>query len=129
MPPTTIKSKIFNILSIVCACHLFFAGLNLPEIFYAYLRVIVTCVALLTMVNNIGKNRIFVIAFGLVAVVFNPLFPVYLYDKAVWVLLDIITALLFLYEAYEIPEVSSTEVKTRKRKRKLFRLLAYFRVH
>tara|TARA_R110002051_G_scaffold299829_1_gene367057 strand:- start:70 stop:444 length:375 start_codon:yes stop_codon:yes gene_type:complete len=120
MPPITIKSKIFNILSIVCACHLFFAGLNLPEVFYEYLRVIVTCVALLTMVNNIGKNMFFVVTFGMVALIFNPIVPLYLDDKAIWVLLDIITALLFLFEAYDIHAVAPSEVKTRKRRR-LFR--------
>ncbi len=121
MPPTTIKTKIFNILSIICACHLFFAGLELPEVFYAYLRVVVTLVALLTVVNNFGKNRFFTISFGIVALIFNPIFPLYLYDKTVWVFLDIITALLFLVEAYYIPEVKASTVKSRKRRR-LFRL-------
>ncbi len=122
MTPTTFKTKLFNVLSIICACHLFFAGLNLPDTYYDYLRILVTGVALLTMMNNIGKNRYFVITFGLVALVFNPLFPIYIYEKAVWVLLDIITALLFLYEAYEIPEVTSTAVKTTKRRKiRLFR--------
>ena len=129
MTPTTFKTKLFSVLSIICACHLFFAGLNLPEAFYSYLKVIVTCVALLTMMNHIGKNRFFVVAFGLVAVVFNPIYPVYLYDRSVWVLLDIITALLFLYEAYLIPDVDSSVSSTRKKRRRLFRLLSYFRLH
>ncbi|MEB8344818.1 hypothetical protein OO010_02090 [Flavobacteriaceae bacterium KMM 6898] len=120
MQPTAIKIKIFNILSIICACLLFFAGLDLPEVFYTYLRVLVTCVALLTMVNNIGKNRFFAIAFGIVAFIFNPIFPLDLYAKTVWVLLDIITALLFLLEAYDIPGVKSAALKRRTRRR-LFR--------
>ncbi|MFT4831521.1 MAG: hypothetical protein ACI815_001169 [Psychroserpens sp.] len=120
MTPTTIKTKIFNVLSIICACHLFFAGLDLPEVFYTYLRVFVTCVALLTVGNNIGKNNFFAITFGVIAFIFNPIFPLYQFNKTVWVLLDIITALLFLLEAYDIPGVKSAALKRRKR-RGLFR--------
>ncbi len=43
------------------------------------------------------KNGInfWVIAFGLIAVVFNPIIPVYLYDKALWAPIDIVAAILF----------------------------------
>lgn len=114
MPPTAFKTKIFYFLSILCACTLFFAGLDLPEIYYSFLRVFVTCVALMVMVKNIWKNRFFAISFGIVAIIFNPIFPLDLYNKTVWVILNIITALLFLLEAYDIPEVKSSAVKTRK---------------
>ena len=117
MPPTSIKTKFFNILSIICACHLFFAGLNLPDFFYVYLKVIVFSVAILTMIKNIGISNIYVLTFGVVALVFNPIFPTYLYDKAVWVLVDIIAALLFLMEAFEVKSSMPSELATKKRKR------------
>lgn len=117
MLPTTLKSKILNILSIICACHLFFAGLDLPEVFYVYLRVIVSSVALLTMIKNIGKNSIYVITFGVIAILFNPIIPMYLYNKTVWVLLDIVTALIFLLEAYNLPTITSSDMNAGKRSR------------
>ncbi|MFT5941098.1 MAG: hypothetical protein ACI9AV_002330 [Sediminicola sp.] len=112
MPPTALKNKILNILSIICACHLFFAGLDLPEVFYVYLRVIVSSVALLTMMKNLRKNTIYVIIFGSIAIIFNPIIPIYLYNKTVWVLLDIVTALIFLLEAYDLPTIKSSAMNT-----------------
>lgn len=120
MIPTSIKTKVFNILSIICACHLFFAGLDLPESYYTYLSVVVCSVALLTMVNNIGISKVYVIAFGVIAVIFNPIAPMDFNDKAVWVLLDIITALLFLIEAYDLKTGIPPIAETKKIKR-LFR--------
>ena len=35
------------------------------------------------------------VAFGLIAIVFNPIIPVYLHDKAIWMPIDIIAAILF----------------------------------
>lgn len=119
MPPTTIKTKIFSILAIICACLLFFAGLNLPESYYAFLRIFVFGIAIVIMIKNFDKHWVHVLSFGLVAVIFNPFSPVFLYDKAIWILVDITTALLFLKDAYSLPQ-EVWEVELRKRKKRLF---------
>ncbi|WP_062055504.1 DUF6804 family protein [Sediminicola sp. YIK13] len=117
MTPTTFKTKLFNVLSIICACHLFFAGLELPNAYYEYLRILVTAVALLTVIKNLNKSRLYMIAFGVVAIIFNPVYPLDLYNKTFWLLLDIITALLFLVEAFDAKTVATPVEESKKRKR------------
>jgi len=46
------------------------------------------------------KNYSLAIIFVLVLILFNPLFPIYLYRKSIWIPLDIITGLLFLIIAF-----------------------------
>ena len=46
------------------------------------------------------KNYALAIVFVLVLILFNPLFPIYLYQKSIWIPLDIITGLLFLIIAF-----------------------------
>lgn len=36
--------------------------------------------------------------FGIVAIIFNPVIPVYLHDKGVWMMIDIITMILFIIQ-------------------------------
>jgi len=95
MKTTQIK---FNIkaISIICACLLFVAVLNLPIEYYLVLRVVVCIGALLVSIVQKHKHVSWVIIFLSVAVLFNPIIPLYLYVKAYWIPIDIITGILFL---------------------------------
>jgi hypothetical protein len=42
------------------------------------------------------KNFLLAIVFILVLILFNPLFPIYLHRKSIWIPLDVITGILFL---------------------------------
>ena len=67
---------------------LFIAVLPLPIEYYEILRIIVSIAAL---INIVQERYIFVP----VLIIFNPIMPVYLYDKAIWAIIDIVSGLLF----------------------------------
>ncbi|MGQ7853378.1 DUF6804 family protein [Pedobacter sp. WC2501] len=86
---------------IVCSICCFVAILKLPIEFYTFLRTIVSLGAGLLIYSWIKqKNYSFAIVFVLVLILFNPLFPIYLHRKSIWIPLDIITGLLFLIIAF-----------------------------
>lgn len=82
---------------IFCAICLFIAVLNLPIGYYTFLRITVTIGAVLVMIK--GRNKIlnfWFLSFAVIAVLYNPVAPIYLYEKSKWIPIDIITGVLFL---------------------------------
>jgi hypothetical protein len=37
-----------------------------------------------------------VVLFGLMAILFNPIIPIYLYDRDIWIPIDIVGAIIFI---------------------------------
>ena len=67
---------------------LFLAVLPLGSGYYDILRLVVSIAALV----NISRGSFIFIP---ILILFNPLIPVYLYDKAVWAIIDIVSGLVF----------------------------------
>ena len=68
---------------------------DLPYGYYTLLRIIVTIVAGITaFIASEQENQFWMILFGAIAILFNPIIPIYL-DKDVWVVIDVIVAVLF----------------------------------
>ena len=74
------------------AVLLFLAVFPLPYDYYKILRIIVFISALYLVSQN--KNEWFYIFLG-IAILFNPILPVYL-SKEIWVLIDITIGILYL---------------------------------
>ncbi|WP_431163272.1 DUF6804 family protein [Flagellimonas beolgyonensis] len=91
-------TTLVQVLSVFCALLLFLAVFRAPREYYWLLRTIVFVGALLVVVKN-RKHMYLMILFGLVAILFNPVFPIFLYKKLFWLPLDILTGILFLIEA------------------------------
>lgn len=88
-------------LNLFCALALLVGCFPMPIGYYTFLRVIVTLGALLITIKELQRDvNLLGIAFILMAVLFNPIVPVYLYKKALWMPLDILSALLFLRYQY-----------------------------
>lgn len=88
-------------LLIFCAACCFVAILKLPIGYYTWLRAVVTLSALLIVCNSIRlKNYYWAIIFTVIAILFNPVFPIYLHRKLPWMPIDIIVGLLFLLLAF-----------------------------
>ena len=51
-----------------------------------------------TIQNSSNGINIWSIIYGGMAILFNPLFPVYLHDKGAWVMIDIIAIILFIIQ-------------------------------
>ena len=86
---------------IVCAALLFAAVFKLPIGYYTFLRIAITLGALLIVFTEYKKQVTFwVIIFGLIVILFNPIIPIYLYKKSLWFPIDIIVGILFLVNAF-----------------------------
>ncbi|SDI70707.1 DUF6804 family protein [Chryseobacterium jejuense] len=80
-----------------CALCCFAAIFILPIQYYTFLRILVSIGALLVLYNTLNsKQHYFSITFLVILILFNPVFPIYLYRKNIWIPLDIITGILFL---------------------------------
>ena len=75
-------------MNIIIAIMLFLGVLPLPIEYYDILRVVVSIAAL---INIFRGNYIFIP----ILVLFNPILPVYLYSKPLWVIIDIVSGMLF----------------------------------
>ncbi len=72
----------------IVAILLFLAVLPLGSAYYDLLRFVVSIAAAI----NIFRGSYLFIP---ILILFNPIMPVYLYDKAVWSIIDIISGLVF----------------------------------
>src|SRR5437868_5763411 len=99
-----------KVLLIVCAAFLFLSLTNLPIGFYTFLRILVTIGSITIMVTEFeGGINIWIILFGIIAILFNPLFPVYLHNKSTWMPLDILCGTLFLVKSFLIKQHKAIE--------------------
>ncbi|OPB92997.1 DUF6804 family protein [Elizabethkingia ursingii] len=80
-----------------CALCCFIAVLRLPIDYYNFLRIVISIGAGVAL-YHLFRNKIYywAVVFGFILILFNPIFPVYLHRKPLWVPLDIITGILFL---------------------------------
>jgi len=70
------------------------------EGFYIFTRVVVCLSALYgTFYLNKRKDSLWII-FGLITVLYNPIVPVYLHSKALWVIINLLTAIFFFRTYY-----------------------------
>ena len=76
---------------------MFLALAELPIGYYTFLRIIVTIGAIAIVITEFEYGfNFWVIAFGILAILFNPLIPIYLNDKDAWMPIDIIAGIIFL---------------------------------
>ena len=68
-----------------------------------FLRIVVTFGAVSVILLEFKKDYNFwVITFGIIAIIFNPLFPIYLGDKETWALIDVISAIIFCVKSLNL---------------------------
>lgn len=71
---------------------------DMPSGYYSFLRIVVcisSCLYAYWSYCFSEKVNIGVIIFVLIAILFNPIIPVYLYDSGTWGVIDVITAIIF----------------------------------
>lgn len=80
-----------------CALCCFIGIFKLPIEYYTFLRILVSAGALLVLYHTItSRQPYFSIVFLVILILFNPVFPIYLYRKGIWIPIDTITGILFL---------------------------------
>ena len=88
-------------LLLICTGLLFIALADLPIGYYTFLRIVVTIGAVSVIVTEFESGiNFWIVAFGIIAIVFNPLIPVYLNNKDIWMPIDILAAILFLIKSF-----------------------------
>jgi hypothetical protein len=90
----------------------FIAVLPLPIGYYTFLRFITTVGSLLAITLFYQhKNKILKYLFIIITIFFNPILPLYLQKKGIWIPLDILTGCAFLYVAFSM-KIAKTALKT-----------------
>lgn len=80
-----------------CALCCFIGIFRLPIEYYTFLRILVSVAALLVLYITLSaRQHYFSIIFLVILILFNPVFPIYLFRKSLWVPIDTITGILFL---------------------------------
>lgn len=88
-------------ISRLIACGLLLIAIaSLPYGYYRFLRITITIIAGINAFSVFEKkNKLLFFGFLLVAILFNPLIPIYL-DKATWTPIDLIAGLFFGVTAF-----------------------------
>jgi uncharacterized membrane protein YccC len=89
---------VLRAIGLICAGLLFLALLRLPIGYYTFLRLAVTAGAVVFAYHRVRRSglTIWVVAFAAMALLFNPIWPVYLKDRSLWAPIDILGGVLFL---------------------------------
>ena len=94
-----------KIISAICAALLVIACFQLPIGYYTFLRIAITIGAIIIILNQVKKDVNFLgITFIMIILLFNPILPIYLYNKYIWMPIDITTAGLFLISGFKNKE-------------------------
>lgn len=92
-------------LLLICAGLLFLGLIDLPIGYYTFLRIVVTIGSIAVVVTEYEEGLGFwVITFGLIAILFNPLIPIYLNNKSAWMQIDIIGGIIFVIKSLTIKQ-------------------------
>lgn len=67
--------------------------------YYTLMRIVVSITGAIVCVmeyNAKGKLNLWIILYAAMVILFNPIIPIYLYDKDIWIPIDIISSILIL---------------------------------
>ena len=89
----------------VSAVLLFLGAVSMPSGYYELLRWVICAAAAFAAYTNYSIDKsTWAITFGVVALIFNPFVPLYLYDKFAWMVIDISAGLIFVINSKEIKD-------------------------
>jgi len=92
------RDSVFNVVCCISAVLLAIGCFRLPIGYYTFLRIIIFVASLFILTGTIKNKMMYsTIATILVAVLFNPFFPIYLHSKSIWIILDLLSAAWFVY--------------------------------
>ena len=87
---------------LIVAIALLLALAPLPIGYYTFLRILVTISSIIIIAKELKIGlTIWFILFGITAIIFNPIIPIYLYQKSLWMPIDIVVAILFLSYSFK----------------------------
>lgn len=100
--------KIIILINICAAILLVISVFNLPYGYYTFLRLFITAVGIINAYYAYINKSYFVLLSGtIIAILFNPLMPIYL-QKDAWVVLDVFSAIILFINIFIIRKAIST---------------------
>ena len=100
--------KILFYAKIFASVLLFISLLKLPMGYYTFLKIVVcgiSCFAVYKYYLEDDGISFKTIIFGIIALIFNPIIPIYLGKKQIWSVIDISTAVIFLVSIIFLKEL------------------------
>ena len=91
------------ILFLIPAAMLLLALADMPSGYYVFMRIVVCFACAVVAYSSYKRDDSLngsAIVFGLMAILFNPVIPVYLYDREIWMPIDIIGAIIFVIKGF-----------------------------
>lgn len=91
------------ILFLIPAAMLLLAMADMPSGYYVFMRIVVCLACAVVAYGSYKRDDSLngsAIVFGLMAILFNPIIPVYLYDREIWMPIDIIGAIIFVIKGF-----------------------------
>jgi hypothetical protein len=90
-------------ISLISAILLAIGCFPLPIGYYTFLRIVIfiACVILIIYDKDKGLNW-FNIALGITGIIFNPIIPIYLHEKEIWMIIDVLGSILFAVKTYQL---------------------------
>lgn len=93
--------KANNISKVTCLIAAFFLLIGffrMPIGYYTFLRIVVFVTSIIVLTGSIKNDMLsLAIVTALVGILFNPILPIYLHSKSVWVILDLLSSGWFVF--------------------------------
>lgn len=89
----------------LAAGMLFLGAVSMPSGYYDVLRFVICGAGAFAAFKNYEANhQNWAIAFGIIALIFNPFIPLYIYDKFLWLMIDVISGILFIVNSRKMED-------------------------
>ena len=90
----------------IAAGMLFLGAVSMPSGYYSILRFVICGSGIFAAYQNYeNNNQGWAVAFGIIALIFNPFVPLYIYDKFAWLVIDIVAGFLFLFNSQKMENI------------------------
>ncbi len=87
----------------ISAALLLFGIAELPIGYYTLLRIVVTLTAGILFFDEFNEGPGFwLFTSGIIAILFNPIMPIYFNDKSTWAVIDLVTGVLFIIKSFNL---------------------------
>jgi outer membrane protein assembly factor BamB len=107
---------------IITSLMLFGALLNWPNGYYMMLKIVVSIVSIyMVIIAYFWRKKLVILPFIIVAVLFNPIFPISL-SRNLWLLIDILSGILFIVSSLVLKQLEQLvpgDISSNHRRKKL----------
>jgi hypothetical protein len=86
---------LFKVISVISILFLLLALADMPSEYYINLRYVVSICAVAFIIKELKNRPPWISIFIIIAILYNPIFPIHLHYKPLWTFFNIATAIIF----------------------------------